>query len=266
LRQVWPRSHRRPGRPQRRPDEEPDADGTPNGKQQDQWEKGEGNDSSDHNNSNDPEGAGEDTGEDRTPGEGDADFDQDFEDALDEMDDQALTDLDNMFDDFEVNSLMAGAMKDATEQLDELETTRKSFGLDPATWKQTNPERRLQIAQQLNTPQMKQLADMMGRMVPYAMGQQKYKVIDMPNNIVTVEMGNDVRRVLRSEFALLAQEETKPEFYRKFVDGELLQFKTQGVKEVGKGPIVICVDNSGSMGGDPRTGRRASARRCAHLR
>ena len=41
------------------------------------------------------------------------------------------------------------------------------------------------------------------------------------------------------------------EFFRRYFDAELLQFKMRGEEEVGKGPIVICIDKSGSMSGAP---------------
>lgn len=240
------------GDPNDNPDNNPENAGkgdSSGGKGQGDWD----NELGDNDGSpSESQGSGEEEGEDRSPGDGSTqDFESNFEDMLENLDEQDMADLDSMFSDFDVDRLMNSAMKASGDQLDELETTRKSFGLDPATWRQADPSKRLQIANQLNTPQMKALADIMGRMVPYAMGQQATKIIEMPNNIKTVEMGNDLRRTVRSEFALLATEETKAEFYRKFIDGELLQFRTEGIKELGKGPLVICVDNSGSMSGDP---------------
>jgi uncharacterized protein with von Willebrand factor type A (vWA) domain len=85
----------------------------------------------------------------------------------------------------------------------------------------------------------------------FAISKQAQKIIDAPHEIFTVEMGNDLRRVLRSEFAFLGTPETKIEFYRRFAEGQLLQYKERGHEDVGKGPIICCIDNSGSMGGAP---------------
>jgi uncharacterized protein with von Willebrand factor type A (vWA) domain len=98
---------------------------------------------------------------------------------------------------------------------------------------------------------MKQIADMVGRMKRFAISKQAQKIIDAPHEIFTVEQGNDLRRVLRSEFGFLGTPETKIEFYRRYAAGELLQYKERGHEDVGKGPIICCIDNSGSMGGAP---------------
>lgn len=181
---------------------------------------------------------------------GDADsFDREFQDELKKLNEQDMADLDEMFQDFQMGP--SPSLDKGANELEELEATRKSFGLEAAEWRQTSPERRMEIAKMLNTPQMKALADIMGKMVPYAMGQQATKLVDIPNHITNVEMGSNLRKILKGQLALLSTEETKIEFYRKYLNGELLQFQTRGVENLGKGPLVICVDNSGSMGGGP---------------
>lgn len=73
----------------------------------------------------------------------------------------------------------------------------------------------------------------------------------MPHEAYDVETGNDLKRLLRPQLALLATKETSYEFFRRYVDKELLVYKMRGTEEVGKGPIVIAIDKSGSMSGAP---------------
>ena len=83
-----------------------------------------------------------------------------------------------------------------------------------------------------------------------------------------ITYSNDVSSILPSELALWKHRTTKPLFKSKFMKKELLSFKYKlkkkeniekvefeevaiGKKEEEKGPIIICVDTSGSMSGTP---------------
>jgi uncharacterized protein with von Willebrand factor type A (vWA) domain len=156
-----------------------------------------------------------------------------------------------MIEGIDFGRLANSGLESFGEKQRELDNSRKGVGIDDAEWKMMDPKQRMEIAKRLNTPRMKAIADMVGRMKRFAMSKQAQKIIDAPHEIFTVEMGNDLRRVLRSEYAFLGTPETKIEFYRRFVNGELLQYKERGHEDVGKGPIICCIDNSGSMGGAP---------------
>lgn len=64
----------------------------------------------------------------------------------------------------------------------------------------------------------------------------------------------DLQNVLSQEFALLKNEKTKCEFFRKATDGGLLSYRrapdeSSGGKKNDRGPVVICLDTSGTMRG-----------------
>ena len=42
----------------------------------------------------------------------------------------------------------------------------------------------------------------------------------------------------------------RKDFYRRFLDQELIQYSLRGVEEKGKGPMIVCLDGSSSMAGD----------------
>lgn len=179
------------------------------------------------------------------------DQEREFNENYDEGDFEDDTDWEKLCEGFDVARQVNSALEDYAEDQRELNDIRTGVGIDDAEWKMMDPKERMRIAKQLNTPRMKQIADMVGRMKRFALSKQAQKIIDAPHEIFTVEMGNDLRRVLRSEFAFLGTPETKIEFYRRFAEGQLLQYKERGHEDVGKGPIICCIDNSGSMGGAP---------------
>lgn len=213
----------------------------------------------------------DDEGDEEGDGEGEGNLD-DLERENDEFDLDELeeTDWEQMFKDVDLGRHVNGALQQAANDIQELDDLRKGVGIDDAEWKMMDPTERLKVAERLNTPRMKAIADMVGRMKRFAMSKQATKIIDAPHEIFDVEMGNDIRRVLRSEFAFLGHPETKILFYKRFIDRELLQYKERGHEDVGKGPMIVCIDNSGSMSGAPENWAKGVAeamrRVCAEQR
>lgn len=69
-------------------------------------------------------------------------------------------------------------------------------------------------------------------------------------SISTIEMGNNLKKVLPIEYTYLADSLSEDIFYKKYIDRQLLQFA--GVEsKLGRGPVVVLVDESGSMNGPP---------------
>jgi len=91
--------------------------------------------------------------------------------------------------------------------------------------------------------------------------------------IVGVRFGKDISHALPQELALLADEETALLFDIKFAESRLLHFAmadwkpkdsespheelTEVEEEEKMGPIIVCVDSSGSMAGQPETVAKA---------
>ncbi|MDO9478476.1 MAG: VWA domain-containing protein, partial [Pseudohongiella sp.] len=91
---------------------------------------------------------------------------------------------------------------------------------------------------------------------------------------VGIELGRTIEYALPSELALLSDTDTAILFDLKFVEGRLLCFEMSGerlvertgdrevdreMEEEQQGPMVICIDTSGSMSGMPETIAKAVA-------
>ncbi len=126
---------------------------------------------------------------------------------------------------------------------------------------------------------VKNLCDMMGRLRQVAQSYREKLVKTTTKIIVTVPdfnskeeitsviLGRDIENAIPQEKALLADQDTAALFYLKYSEKRLLCFENQGFAEVEKnidgtkkaqitenekmGPIIICVDTSGSMHGSP---------------
>lgn len=106
---------------------------------------------------------------------------------------------------------------------------------------------------------LKQLTDMIGRFKESAITEQKKKTKNGAVEIHSVTTGNDVQALLPSETMLLTKQETKSEFYARHSEKRQLQYSKQSNKSKNKGPIIICVDCSGSMSGDEEMWSKAMA-------
>lgn len=81
--------------------------------------------------------------------------------------------------------------------------------------------------------------------------------------VVGVRVGGDLSDALACELALLASPETEDLFFQRFVERRLLCLELQGTMEETtpadekRGPVIACVDTSGSMHGAPESVAKA---------
>lgn len=184
-------------------------------------------------------------------GEGDSEFDLDEEDAESRAEADWEAQFDEALGDLDLDRLANKALEQAFDEVEEIENARSGIGLEDGEWYSMNPESRMAMADKLRTKEMKELADVIGQMKRFALGIKAQRIVDVPHEAYDVEQGNILRRILRPQFALLGTKETSYEFYRRYAEKELLQYKMRGSEEVGKGPIIIAIDKSGSMQGGP---------------
>jgi len=77
--------------------------------------------------------------------------------------------------------------------------------------------------------------------------------------IYDIVLGKDFTRAISSEYALLALPETVPLFIRKVQRKTLKQYRRRERTNKGHGDIVVCIDESGSMTGEPIAWAKAVA-------
>ncbi|MFC3041564.1 VWA domain-containing protein [Virgibacillus xinjiangensis] len=94
--------------------------------------------------------------------------------------------------------------------------------------------------------QMEEIADWAGRFKQIARKKQKSKH-DKATSRSGVTLGNNPERLLPSELALYKNEATRTEFLRRFAKRKTRQHDTKGKDTLGQGPIILCLDQSGSM-------------------
>ncbi len=107
---------------------------------------------------------------------------------------------------------------------------------------------KLVIAQQVGkSPKLQQIAAVCGRFTRIALQQQKTRVKHPPDEITSITTGNEIERLLPSEIALLADPDLEDLFYLRFAERGLMHYDLIGHEPQGQGPIIIAIDESGSM-------------------
>ncbi len=108
-----------------------------------------------------------------------------------------------------------------------------------------------------NSSKLMGLTDMIGRFKETAITEQKKKVKDGAVELSSVTIGDRIQDILPSELMSLTHESLRPDFYRKQTEKQLLVYSKEAHKQKNKGPIIVCLDTSGSMCGDPEIWSKA---------
>ena len=148
------------------------------------------------------------------------------------------------------NRLQAEAIKVAQELEDATEEA-ESWGSTLGTGQRSPPGQKLELGKRLaGNEKLKKLARMIGRMKFHAMALRKKVFERSSEEVLEVERGDSIHRLLPHELLTLHHPILRKDFQRRFLDQELLQYSLRGIEEKGKGPMVVCLDGSSSMAGD----------------
>jgi len=155
---------------------------------------------------------------------------------------------------------MAGAIARAAGQAKETAEAANAagrvlgFGTDAGTEMMDDPDAAMVLMDRIKGDhRLHEILKMAGRLAPIALSTLRNRTRKASDMIVSVKMGNDIRRVLPHEFAALADVDRELDFLRRYAEEELMEYEMIGNKPEGKGPIIIVKDESGSMSGAPHT-------------
>lgn len=145
---------------------------------------------------------------------------------------------------------MQQAMSDAKDTSDKVnDLLGSSAGKNDPQLKKVPLKEKFQLAELLSkNRKLKEIAEWAGRFKAIARKKQKSKH-DKAVDRNGVKVGDDIEQLLPSELAMYNHPITKLDFLRRFVEGQTMQYDQRGKEELGKGPIICCLDESGSMQG-----------------
>jgi uncharacterized protein with von Willebrand factor type A (vWA) domain len=94
-------------------------------------------------------------------------------------------------------------------------------------------------------PALAQILELAGRLQRIMASVKSEEVGKDPAEVVGITMGADLARLLPSEMCKLAM--SPKLFFSAMMEGRLLQYQSRKQVEKGRGPLVVCIDHSGSM-------------------
>ncbi len=159
--------------------------------------------------------------------------------------------------------LRQAARKAAEEALSEVKETSEfleAWGSEAGEVQELPFEEKMRRAELVRSShKMRELSKLVGRFKRLALNTQKTKVKEAKTEVFNVVRGSDLDRVLPSELYGLTHQTMRLDFYRRYADGNLLLYDLKGKDKEGKGPIIVCCDNSGSMAGSKELWSKAVA-------
>jgi len=123
------------------------------------------------------------------------------------------------------------------------------YSLEPGQGKiQQNAKEKLALARRIMAnKKLAKIAELAGKMVNTALHKQRTRVYHPPDEIVGVTTGDNFNLMLSAELLKLADPLYEMLFYQQYLEKSLMQFDMRGHEKQAKGPIIACVDTSGSM-------------------
>ncbi len=154
------------------------------------------------------------------------------------------------------------AVAEIREALAALEHVRVAAGAGSGTSTAGTraPDDALALARALRElPRLRELARLAGRVRQIAVSRRRARVRRVPEEVGDVEQGGELGRLLPSELARLVHPRMRRAALRALLENEALQYGVTGHDAKGHGPLVVCVDKSGSMEGPADTWATAVA-------
>jgi uncharacterized protein with von Willebrand factor type A (vWA) domain len=152
------------------------------------------------------------------------------------------------------------ALSAAKREIDDFESFQRACGTGDGSGGQIEMEEVKKSFQKVkNNHQLRRIMELAGRYRLSAQAKQRQKVHHGYDDMVGVQMAGDIGKLLPIELAKLADEDLELDTMRRIVENQAMCRQYRGIEKVGKGPIIVCVDESGSMNGDPIAQAKALA-------
>jgi len=139
-------------------------------------------------------------------------------------------------------------LQETKEDVEQTIEALRGMGVGKDTLGQMNSVDAFEKAKVLErSPSLRKIAELAGRMQIVMKKAQKEKIYRQSGTVVGVEIGAEIQRLLPAELFKFLK--LRKLFYRDLLERKLQQYSVEFREDLGKGPIVICIDFSGSMSG-----------------
>ena len=151
----------------------------------------------------------------------------------------------------EVSTTMGSTLTETGKQVQEVSELCEAWGLGTGENCQVAFQNKKDAIERIRrSSKLHKLTDLVGKFKESAIVEQKKKAKHGAVEIKGVTTGDKIQDTLPSDRMNLCNDITKGDFYRRMSEHGVLQYSKESNKQKNKGPIIVCVDTSGSMQGD----------------
>jgi len=149
-----------------------------------------------------------------------------------------------------INAIVTAAIRDAADKAQEMANLISAWGNGPGQGGKMDSTAVASLAQRVKkSNKLSGITKLLGRYKQVLEKQAKSGYSYGRGEKYDIEQGNNLDRLITSEYALLAAPETMPLFMQKYQKRALKQYRRREPETKGKGDIIVCLDESDSTAG-----------------
>ncbi len=142
------------------------------------------------------------------------------------------------------------AVAEAGKEVSELHEAAGALGMGPGSPGSNDPRAVAALFKRVRSdPALRRICELAGRFRRVAQSKQRMKQAHGLDDVVGVEPGGDIGRLLPVELARLVLPELEIDALRRIAERQAACREHHAVEPAGKGPVIIALDESGSMEG-----------------
>lgn len=146
---------------------------------------------------------------------------------------------------------VAQALEKAKEEVKELQDAKDGLGLGPGAPGANDTKAISNVFKRVrNSDTLHKILAKVSSFKFLAASQQRKKALHGMDDVVGVTLGDNLGAVLPHELGQLADPDLEDDVLRRLTEKQLMMREYRAVEPQGKGPVVVVVDESGSMCGD----------------
>jgi uncharacterized protein with von Willebrand factor type A (vWA) domain len=143
------------------------------------------------------------------------------------------------------------AVSEASKEVEECKEACATLGMGPGSPGSNDPRAIAALFRRVrNNPTLRRICELAGRYRRLAQSKQRMKATHGTDDVVGVVLDGDVGRLLPHELAKLADDDLADDAMRRLVERQMMCRQYQATEPVARGPVIVAVDESGSMAGD----------------
>jgi len=164
-----------------------------------------------------------------------------------------------------LSSMAREAAKDVEDTKELLGTLSPGSQFEPTSSSQERTDRMEMIERLKKDKYLREVLRKAGRIRRTSRRNRMVKSEVARDTVKGLEQGGDVSRILPVELAQLRHPLTRKLALRKILERKATQYAYNGKEPLGRGPVLVLVDESGSMAGTPHEWARSIAIACVSM-